>query len=287
MIEGNPRRDWFWLWVLGSLGAHAAILLAAPVGLPRVAPSQQLLQVSLAPPEMTRRDQEASPLRTAALKREERPSPARRASVSPAPRPERSPESTAQREKPTQPEQDTMPSDVTQEAQPTEAAEISQPPTDGLWDKVFASVPPAGGAVSTVDAMCGSGSDGDAADGADAAGERGAREVGAEAAGDGLGQVAAPVGQSLPRPAYPEEARLLRSIMPHAIFLVPGYGAQGGGAEDTKPCFIPDGTGAIVNSSRGVIFAYQKNEKYVEEGFADAARDAAILMKDDLNKLFV
>jgi len=93
----------------------------------------------------------------------------------------------------------------------------------------------------------------------------------------GFSAVGAVVGAT-----YPEEARLLRSLMPHAIFLVPGYGAQGGGAADTKPCFHKNGTGAIVNSSRGIIFAYQKDEKYHESNYADAARDAALKMKEDL-----
>lgn len=81
---------------------------------------------------------------------------------------------------------------------------------------------------------------------------------------------------------YPEEARYLRNIMPHNIFLVPGYGAQGGGAADVKPCFLENGTGAIVNSSRGIIFAYQNDSKYSEKNFAEAAREAALLMKEDL-----
>jgi orotidine-5'-phosphate decarboxylase len=53
---------------------------------------------------------------------------------------------------------------------------------------------------------------------------------------------------------YPREAESLRADMPHSYFLVPGYGAQGGGAEDVIPCFNPDGLGAIVNSSRGILY---------------------------------
>ncbi len=85
---------------------------------------------------------------------------------------------------------------------------------------------------------------------------------------------------------YPEEAKYLRTLMPHAFFLVPGYGAQGGGAKDAKPCFLPDGRGAIVNSSRGIIFAYQKDDKYTEANYADAARAAAIKMREDLQIVF-
>jgi orotidine-5'-phosphate decarboxylase len=69
--------------------------------------------------------------------------------------------------------------------------------------------------------------------------------------------------------------------MPKAIFLVPGYGAQGGGADDVVPCFNEDGRGAIVNSSRGIIFAYQN--KGNDEKFALFAKEAAEQMKEDLN----
>lgn len=53
---------------------------------------------------------------------------------------------------------------------------------------------------------------------------------------------------------YPEEAKKLRAIMPHTLFLVPGYGAQGGSAEDTLPAFNTDKKGALIHSSRGVLF---------------------------------
>ena len=54
---------------------------------------------------------------------------------------------------------------------------------------------------------------------------------------------------------YPEEMKYLRTLMPHCPFLIPGFGAQGGKAEDVQHGFLADGTGAIVNSSRGIIFA--------------------------------
>ncbi len=54
---------------------------------------------------------------------------------------------------------------------------------------------------------------------------------------------------------YPEESKYLRTLMPHVPFLIPGYGAQGGTAEDAKYGFLPDGTGAIVNASRSIIYA--------------------------------
>lgn len=80
---------------------------------------------------------------------------------------------------------------------------------------------------------------------------------------------------------YPKQARDLRKIMPNSLFLVPGYGAQGGRAEDTLPCFNDDKLGAIVNSSRGVLYAYQKTGD--EKNFAKAARQAALKMREDLN----
>ncbi len=79
----------------------------------------------------------------------------------------------------------------------------------------------------------------------------------------------------------------LREIMKKVYFLVPGYGAQGGTAEDVAVCFNEDGLGALVNSSRGIIAAY-KNEGYKgrfsEREFGLAAREAAVVMRDDINK---
>lgn len=84
---------------------------------------------------------------------------------------------------------------------------------------------------------------------------------------------------------YPEQAAKLRKIMPKAYFLVPGYGAQGGTAKDVINCFNPDGYGAIINSSRGIIFAYQRPEfKTTEENFDKASEKAIINMKEDINQ---
>lgn len=83
---------------------------------------------------------------------------------------------------------------------------------------------------------------------------------------------------------YPEMGKVLRDVMPKAYILVPGYGAQGGKASDLAPFFNEDGLGAIINSSRGIIGAWQK-EAYAEfgpENFADAAREAVIAMKNDI-----
>ncbi len=83
---------------------------------------------------------------------------------------------------------------------------------------------------------------------------------------------------------YPEMGRRLRKIMPKNYLLVPGYGAQGGKAEDLGVFFNHDGLGAIVNSSRGIIAAYQmeKYQKFGAENFADASRQAVIDMRDDI-----
>ena len=81
---------------------------------------------------------------------------------------------------------------------------------------------------------------------------------------------------------YPSEAKILRRLMPNAFFLVPGYGAQGGSAEDVKPCFNRDGLGALVNSSRGIIFAYERME-YDPAAYAEAARAAVLEMKNALD----
>lgn len=92
----------------------------------------------------------------------------------------------------------------------------------------------------------------------------------------GYGLVGAVVGAT-----YPEQLSELREAMPHTWFLVPGFGAQGGGAADVAPAFDANGLGAIVNSSRGVIFAYDRPEyerigqaKW-QEAVAQAARDAS------------
>ncbi len=86
---------------------------------------------------------------------------------------------------------------------------------------------------------------------------------------------------------YPEMSRILRNLMPHTYFLVPGYGAQGGTAEDLKHCFNKDGLGAVVNSSRGIIAAYkqEKYKKFGTEHFAEASRQAVIDMVADINSV--
>jgi len=84
---------------------------------------------------------------------------------------------------------------------------------------------------------------------------------------------------------YPEVGKVLRKIMPKSFILVPGYGAQGGKAKDLIHYFNDDGLGAIVNSSRGIIAAYTKEEYagFGEENFAAASRQAALDMIEDIN----
>ncbi len=86
---------------------------------------------------------------------------------------------------------------------------------------------------------------------------------------------------------YPEDAKMLRERLPKCIFLVPGYGAQGAGAQEVLPSFDADGKGAVVNSARDIIFAYTKPEysQYGERDFAKAAGEAARRMRDDLRRV--
>ena len=97
--------------------------------------------------------------------------------------------------------------------------------------------------------------------------------------GDDYSYVGAVVGAT-----YPEMGKVLRKIMPKTYILVPGYGAQGGKGADLVHFFNEDGLGAIVNSSRGIIAAYQQ-EKYAAfgaENYADASRQAVLDMKADI-----
>ena len=105
-------------------------------------------------------------------------------------------------------------------------------------------------------------------------------EWGEACMGDTYSNVGCVVGAT-----YPEMGKILRKLMPKTYILVPGYGAQGGKAEDLVHYFNPDGLGAIVNSSRGIIAAY-KQDKYAsfgETGYADASRQAVKDMIADIN----
>ena len=80
---------------------------------------------------------------------------------------------------------------------------------------------------------------------------------------------------------YPEQLGEMRAKLPHTFFLVPGYGAQGGGADDVKNAFDENGLGAIINSSRGIMCAWKK-QGLTEEDFAVAARKEAERMRDEI-----
>lgn len=92
----------------------------------------------------------------------------------------------------------------------------------------------------------------------------------------GYSDVGAVVGAT-----YPKQAAALRAMLPHTFFLVPGYGAQGGGADGAVAGFDEKGGGGIVNSSRGIICAY-KQEKYKGMKFDEAAYAACVDMREDL-----
>ena len=102
---------------------------------------------------------------------------------------------------------------------------------------------------------------------------------GAACMGDSYSYIGAVVGAT-----YPEQGKILRKIMPKAYILVPGYGAQGGKGADLVHFFNEDGLGAIVNSSRGIIAAWQQEQYagYGAENFADASRAAVVDMREDI-----
>lgn len=83
---------------------------------------------------------------------------------------------------------------------------------------------------------------------------------------------------------YPEQLAELRAAHPSIFFLVPGYGAQGGGAKGLVGAFNSDGLGAVVNSSRAIMCAYKK-EGCDERDYAGAAVREALRMKDDINSV--
>ena len=84
---------------------------------------------------------------------------------------------------------------------------------------------------------------------------------------------------------YPEQAVSLRSLMPKSYFLVPGYGAQGGGAKDILPCFHKNGLGAIVNSSRGILYTHMTDRERAQctrQEYLLSVRIAAQKMQQDI-----
>jgi orotidine-5'-phosphate decarboxylase len=86
---------------------------------------------------------------------------------------------------------------------------------------------------------------------------------------------------------FPEQMKSIRNILDKCFLLIPGYGAQGATAQDIINGINEDGLGAIVNSSRGIIFAYQTKPysvKYPANDFEKAASQAASDMSNELNK---
>ena len=102
----------------------------------------------------------------------------------------------------------------------------------------------------------------------------------ANASGQNFGPVGAVVGAT-----YPEELTSLRENMPHVPLLIPGYGSQGGTAADVSGGFREDGLGAVVNSSRGIIFAYQRTpykDRFSPGDWESAVEAATHAMIQDL-----
>ncbi len=104
-------------------------------------------------------------------------------------------------------------------------------------------------------------------------------EIGAGSIGErGYSALGAVVGAT-----RPEDATRLRRTMPRQLFLVPGYGAQGGGAKDVLPCFHEDGTGAVITASRSVIYAFDPKDQDWMKGVAGAARSMIDEIRAALN----
>ncbi|MBI2805420.1 MAG: orotidine-5'-phosphate decarboxylase [Planctomycetes bacterium] len=100
---------------------------------------------------------------------------------------------------------------------------------------------------------------------AEAVGEWAAENLGA----CGLGDVGAVVGAT-----HPAELAAVRHWLPHVVFLVPGYGAQGGSAADTAGAFRADGAAAVINSSRGLTACFKPDEVQWESAVERATRAA-------------
>jgi len=100
----------------------------------------------------------------------------------------------------------------------------------------------------------------------------------------GYSEIGAVIGAT-----YPHDLKVLRSVLPRSIILVPGLGTQGGTPDMARAAFHPGGKGAIVVAARSVIFAYESfNEKEVGPLTLDSVRkavfDAAIKVRDDIEK---
>jgi len=95
---------------------------------------------------------------------------------------------------------------------------------------------------------------------------------------NGFSSVGAVVGAT-----WPEQAVQIRKRMPESLILVPGYGAQGAGADAAVASFTKDGRGSIVNASRSLMCAWKKRSDLEPDDFMTATRDEAIDMRDKLN----
>lgn len=87
---------------------------------------------------------------------------------------------------------------------------------------------------------------------------------------------------------YPEDARKIRRLLPRCIFLVPGFGAQGAEAESLKGCFDGDGFGALVNSSRSIIYSYTQEKakgEVSEDEVFQSISEAAKTARQQLNRI--
>jgi orotidine-5'-phosphate decarboxylase len=103
-------------------------------------------------------------------------------------------------------------------------------------------------------------------------------ELGEDLIGEsGYSSVGAVIGAT-----FPEEGRRLRSWIPRALILVPGYGAQGGSAKAAAECFNDDGLGAIVSSSRGTTYSFGDRD-ISRAAFIRAVREKTLRMIEDVN----
>jgi orotidine-5'-phosphate decarboxylase len=103
------------------------------------------------------------------------------------------------------------------------------------------------------------------------------RDFGVDLMGEsGYSSVGAVIGAT-----FPEDARRLRALLPGAFILVTGYGAQGASSEGAAACFNSDGLGAIVNSSRGITYAFG-NENVSKEMFVRSVRENMLRMRDEI-----
>jgi orotidine-5'-phosphate decarboxylase len=105
----------------------------------------------------------------------------------------------------------------------------------------------------------------------------------ATAGGSGYGLVGAVVGAT-----YPEQLAELRAAMPHTWFLIPGFGSQGGRAEDVAGGLDREGLGAVVNNSRGLLFAHARTpyaQKFGERRWQEAVSAATQEMIEQLRSV--